>query len=127
MENKKYLNELHKEHGEWTSALQFAKDELVTFQHRLGEVVHANTKTEILAQVEHFQNQFIRQNEVIDILLHEINLEEDKLVASAQSNNVATEHRTMPENEKLVEEMKSFDKIYLELKEEFKSFLSMVL
>ncbi|MFY0643970.1 MAG: hypothetical protein JXR19_05850 [Bacteroidia bacterium] len=124
---QKYLSELHKEHVQWTKKLNFAKDEIKTFQNRLSEIVMANTKTEVLASLEHFQNQFIRQNEVIDEILHIIHLEEDKIVANAKQNNVATDHRKAAENEDLVDQMVSFEKIFAELKEEFKKYLSNVL
>lgn len=125
--NQKYLSELHQEHGEWTKKLNFVKDEISSFKNRLEEVVSANSKTEVLAEVEHFQNQFIRQNEVIDHLLHDINAEEDKVVENAKSNNVATDHRKMEENTKLVDRMTTFDKLYEELKQDFVSYLSKVL
>ena len=124
---QKYLSELHKEHVQWTKRLNFAKDEIKTYQNRLSEVVMANTKTEVLASLEHFQNQFIRQNEVIDELLHTIHLEEDKIVANAKQNNVATDHRKSAENINLVDQMESFDKLFEELKDEFKKYLSNVL
>ena len=124
---KKHLSELHSEHRQWTKKLNFVKDEILSFKNRLSEVVMANNKSAILAPAEHFQNQFIRQNEVIDELLHEINLEEHKIVENAKANNVATDRRSAEENVELVEKMKSFDKIYNELKTEFQSYLTHVL
>lgn len=124
---KKYLSELHTQHGEWTKKLDFAKDEIKSYNNRLSEVVQANTKTEVLAQLEHFQNQFIRHNEVIDELKHEISMEENKVVSSAKNNNVATDHRKLEENKALLDQINSFDKIFSELKEEFKLYLAKVL
>lgn len=124
---KKHLSELHTEHRQWTKKLNFVKDEILSFKNRLSEVVMANSKTDVLAPAEQFQNQFIRQNEVIDELLHEINLEESKIVANAKANNVATDRRRAAENVELVGKMKSFDKIYNELKTEFQTYLTQVL
>ncbi len=124
---KKHLSELHNEHLEWTQKLNFVKDEILSFKNRLSEVVMANSKNAVLAPAEHFQNQFIRQNEVIDELLHEINQEEHKIVENAKANNIATDRRRAEENVELVEKMKSFDKIYEELKFEFQSYLAQVL
>ena len=39
METKKHLTELHKEHGLWSKELEFAKDEIKSFNNRLSEVV----------------------------------------------------------------------------------------
>ncbi len=126
-ETKKYLSELHREHNDWEKALDFARDEISSFKNRLSEIVMANTKTEVLAQVEHFQNQFIRHNEVIDQLKHSIHAEEEKIAAIAQANNVATDRRKAKENMKLLDQMDSFDKLFSELKDEFKVFLTKVL
>ncbi|MBO6518229.1 MAG: hypothetical protein JJ975_16960, partial [Bacteroidia bacterium] len=106
--SEKYLTELHKEHVAWSKNLGFYRDEIETFKHRLEEIIVRNTKTEVTAQVEHFQNQFIRQNEVIDELLHDINAEESLIVKNAMANNVATDRRKAPENEELVDRMKVF-------------------
>lgn len=124
---KKYLSELHNEHNDWGKALDFARDEIKTYKNRLSEVVMANTKTDVLAQVEHFQNQFIRHNEVIDELKHAIHEEEEIIASNAKENNVATDHRKAAENMELLDQMDTFDKIFSELKDEFKSFLSKVL
>ncbi|MBT8327271.1 MAG: hypothetical protein KJP21_06075 [Bacteroidia bacterium] len=127
MENQKYLSELHKEHIEWRNQLNFVKDEIKTYKNRLSDVVSKNSKTEVLALAEHFQNQFIRHDEVIDTLLHDINEEEHKIVLMAKDNNVATDHRKADENEKLVDRMQIFDKIYKGLKNEYLEYLTKVM
>ncbi|MFT4523654.1 MAG: hypothetical protein ACI8ZN_002609 [Bacteroidia bacterium] len=119
---EKYLSELHKTNGEWVKKLEFYRDEVKTFNNRLEELVVQNTKVEVTAQIERFQNQFIRENEVIDILVHDIHEEEVKIAAMAQANNVATDHRKAEENAGLVDRMQMFDKIFAELKAEFTRF-----
>lgn len=120
---QKYIHELHAEHNEFLSTLAFAKDEIITFNNRLSDIVTANNKQEILAQVEHFQNQFIRHNEVIDELKHEIHECESKIAKLAEANNVATDHRKADDHVELRDQMETFNKIYNEMKSEFKSFL----
>ena len=120
---QKYLHELHAEHNEFLSVLAFAKDEIKTFKNRLDEVVTANNKAEVMTQVEHFENQFIRHNEVIDELKHEIHECEVKIAKLAESNNVATDHRKADDHIELRDQMETFNKIYAELKDEFKRFL----
>ena len=107
--NNPYLSELHKKYNNWIKSLDFYADELKTFTSRLEEVVMRNTKREVRAQIEHFQNQFIREKEVIDILKHDIAQDEKWLVANAKRNNVATDHRRVEENEKLVDRMETFE------------------
>jgi len=121
--SQKYIHELHTEHITYLSTLAFAKDEIKTFNNRLSEIITANTKKEILAQVEHFQNQFIRHNEVIDELKHEVHECETRIAKIAESNNVATDHKKVDDHTDLRDQMDTFSHIFSELKNEFKSFL----
>jgi ABC-type uncharacterized transport system ATPase subunit len=125
--NQQYLKTLHAENVEWSKSLGFYSDELKSFELRLSEVVIANTGTEVLSQVEHFQNQFIRQREVIDILNHEMNVGEDKILEEVKNNDVATDHRKMEDHSELRDQMQAFEKIYREMKAEFIEYLSKVL
>ncbi|MBL7811930.1 MAG: hypothetical protein JNL57_06865 [Bacteroidetes bacterium] len=124
MSDQKYLHELHAEHKLWISELTLATDELNSFGQRLQEVNAANTATEIRAQVEHFQNQFIRQKEVIDTLKHEINEHERSIAQVAEANNTASDHRKANDHSGARENMDSFRKIFADLKQEFITFLS---
>ena len=121
--SQKYIHELHTEHNTYLSTLAFAKDEIKTFNNRLSEIVMANTKLEILAQVEHFQNQFIRHNEVIDELKHDVHEYEVRIARIAESNNVATDHKKVEDHTELRDQMDTFNHIFSELKNEFKLFL----
>ncbi len=123
-QTKKYLHELHNEHRDFNSQLDFVVDELKTYTHRLEEVVTANTKQEIMQQVEHFQNQFIRHKEVIDELKSMIHHSEKELAQNAEENNVATDHRKTDDHAELRDQMESFNKIYNELKTEYLAFLA---
>ena len=71
----------HFEHTQWKRELLFWVDELKFFNQELGEIVSKWTDKDVLAQLEHFQNQFIRQSEVIDTLLHDIRIHEDDMAA----------------------------------------------
>lgn len=124
MSEQKYIQELHNDHKMWVSELVLAQDELKSFQGRLEEVNSANTSAEIKAMVEHFQNQFIREAEVIDILRHDIHAHEKEISAIAASNNVATDHRKVSDNVELRERMGTFKKIFSELKVEFIAFVA---
>ena len=65
---KKYVYDLHAEHREWLNKIAFYKDEIKIMRHRLEQVTEKNTSKEVLALVEHFQNQLIVQEEQNDIL-----------------------------------------------------------
>lgn len=121
---QKYLHELHSEHKQFMSEIALAKDEIKTYQNRLSEVVSANTAIEVLAQVEHFQNQFIRHQEVIDELNATIHHQEKEIASLAQANNVATDHRKADDHTALREDMVQFRKIFGELRMEYLKFLA---
>lgn len=123
----KYLHELHAEHRKFNAQLDFVIDEIRTFKHRLEEVAIANNKLEVMQQVEHFQNQFIRHKEVIDELKSMIHHHEKLIADLAETNNVATDHRKTEDHIELREQMVTFAKIYGDLKTEFLGFLSKTL
>lgn len=120
----KYLHELHAEHNQFLSELALAKDEIKSYQNRLSEVVSANTGLEVLAQVEHFQNQFIRHKEVIDELNAQIHHREKDIAQMAQSNNIATDRRKADDHTELRDGMDQFKKIFGELRMEYLKFLA---
>jgi len=127
MEAKTHISNLHSEHTEWLNTLSFNKDEIQTFNSRLAEVIKANNAVDVAANVEHFQNQFIRQREVIDELRHEIKQYENSLIQQVEANPVASDHRIVVDHPALRDQMETFERIYGELKNEFNHFLSKTL
>lgn len=127
MENQEYISELHKQNLVWKTTVNFVRDEIETYKNRLSEVVSKNTSTSVLAPAERFQNQFIRHNEVIDELLHDINAYEHVLVENIKENNIAVDHRKAEVNQNLVDRMETFNKIYADLKKEYLEYLGKVM
>ena len=119
-----YMSDLHFEHKVWLSSMAFYKDEIEIFRHRLAEVMNKNNKIEVTSRVESYQNKFIRQREVIDQLVHDINKDEDALIKDVKENPVASDHRFYPDHSTLRNRMESFDHIYKELKSEFMRFIA---
>lgn len=124
MEAKKHLTDLHNEHIEWIKSLQFYKEEVQILTNRLQELVTISNQTAVLAQIEHFQNQFIRQNEVIDELKHDIKQSENDITDTVQSNPVAVNRQSAPDHVVLRDRFETFEKLYKEMKEEFNKFAS---
>lgn len=115
----KYLSDLHHDHMMWLNTLQFRKEETTILEHRLKEIAARNTKQEVTAEVEHFQNNFIRQRELIDELRHEINAHESELEHEMMMKPVSVEHRYFLDHGKLRQRIKTFEKLYMELKNDF--------
>lgn len=119
-----YLKDLHGEHKEWVSAIAFGRDEIKTFKHRLEEVASKNTDHDFSAQLEHFQNQMIRHNEVYDILEHDIKKHEHELAEYAEDHPIAIDHVHFTDHSGLRDRVQQQDKLFRELKDELNRFLS---
>ncbi|MFK7972671.1 MAG: hypothetical protein AB8F95_20035 [Bacteroidia bacterium] len=119
-----YLADLHLDHKIWTRRMNFFKEEIELFESYLGEVLDKNTSKDCARSVEHFQNQFIRQKEVIDELNHDIKLKEEALAKYANENPVAIDHKYFQPEPILTDRYKTFEKIYHDLKEEYRLFLA---
>jgi len=112
----------HADHTEWMSKLKFYADEITLMKGRLGELASKNNQSDVLAQVEHFQNQLIVQKNNIDELAHTIKVDESSLEKEVNKNPVAVDHREMPSHSKEKEAVDAFEKNFNELRAEFKTF-----
>jgi hypothetical protein len=121
---KIFLGDLHFENQLWTRQLNFYKEEIGMFEEYLGKVAVSQSPSEVGAQVEHFQNQFIREKEVIDTLTHDIKVEEQRLAKEAADQLVSISPVEFENHQSLRDQMTQFEKIYHELKIEFRRFLS---
>ena len=122
--NKVYLSDLHFEHRQWMNELKFWEDEIRSFNNRLGEIVTRYTSNDIRAKVEHFQNQFILHNEVIDVLKKDVKTHEKFIALQAEDNPVAIDRVHFDDHTGLRERMDTQRNIYSELKMEYFGFLS---
>jgi hypothetical protein len=119
------IQSLHLEYNTWIAELNFDTELIRIFESHLAELVSRNSGTEIRAQIEHFQNQFIRQKEVIDELKHELNIAEKQLAGFAKEMSaVGYENERLDNHAGLRDKFLIFRKIFSELKEEFHRFES---
>lgn len=121
---QKNIYSSHAENSEWLNKLFFYKDEIALMQKRLEEVCKANTGKEVLAGVEHFQNQLIIQRDNIDRIKHEIGLDEKSLEKNVNDNPVAVDHRKVNDHAAQREAVTTFENNFNELRTELKTFLS---
>jgi len=119
-----YMSDLHYEHTLWKRQIDFQIDELAFFKHRLEDVVTRWTDQDILAQVEHFQNTFIRYKEVLDIQLHDIKLKEQELVKFVKKHPVASDHAHFQDHTKLRDSVETQLEMFYATKKEFVRFLT---
>ncbi len=119
-----YDTDLHFEHQRWQSELYFWKDELKSFNNRLSELITRWTKKEVLAQLEHFQNEFILHGGVIDNLLESIEIHESGIARQNLAGQQALDTVMLKNHMEIRRQMEAQRQIYADLKKEFFAFLS---
>lgn len=122
MSDKKPITELHSEVTEWISDVKLVRTEIQTFQDELKEIVEKNSHEEVLKGVEHFQNQFIRQLEVSDELLHDLHLVDRQLAEDASSGK-DSDKIFDKENTGVRDRVETNNNMFTELKNEYHLFL----
>lgn len=103
---------------EMLNKVEFYKHDIKILQGRLGEIAQKNSATEVLSMVEHFQNQYIIQNEQADILNHDIKESRRKIEEEVNKNPVAVDHRKIDDNTELRDKVAQFEKSMADLRSE---------
>jgi hypothetical protein len=124
METKANIYPQHGENTEWTNKLNFYKDDIRIMTGRLEEVAAKNSSKEVLAEVEHFQNQLIIQRNNIDEALHAVKINEEELQAEINRNPIAVDHRKVEYHTKEKELVEAFEKNFNDLRGEFNEFIA---
>jgi len=96
MSKQEPIYKQHEENREFTSKLDFYKDEIKILEGRLGELASKNSKNDILGELEKYQNQLIIQRNNIDEIAHKVKINEDALQKEVVKNPVAVDHRHVP-------------------------------
>jgi hypothetical protein len=124
MTTQKYLTDLHHDHKEWLNVLSFYGEDIISMKKRLEEVASKNTDRDMHAWVERFQNRLIIQSEQIDILKHDINHCESKILQNVEDNPVASDRRKIDDHVDLREKMQTFDLLFNKLRKDLLSFVA---
>lgn len=119
-----YNENLHFEHTLWKSELSFWNDELKTFENRLSELVTRWTDKEVLAQLEHYQNEFILHGGVIENLQETIEEHEANIAGHSKKGDESLDVALTKKHIEFREKMETQRQIYADLKKEFFRFLS---
>ena len=122
MSNQETIYNQHQENTEWLSKLNFYSDEVKIMTGRLEEITSKNNARDVLAQVEHFQNQLIIQKNNIDEIRHSVKHDENKLESEINKNPVAVDHRNTEYHETEKDMVETFENNFNSLREEFNEF-----
>ena len=115
---------LHQEHLEWLNKLDFYKDDIAILKKRIEEVASKNTGHEVMAMIEHFQNQLIIQRNELDEFRHAIKEHENEVEAAVKANPTATNRQRLSDDPMLRTRMERYETIFNELRMELYRFLS---
>jgi hypothetical protein len=113
------LEEMLVEHKEWQGKINFYRYEIERMKSELATALMTDRNQYNMPQVEHYQNQFILQRDVLDVMRHDFKQHENKLEdhSSHPMMNLAAMH--LSEREKLI----SFEEIFKELRADFHAFI----
>ena len=114
----------HSENTDWQNKLSFYKDELKIMQERLEEISKKNTSKEVMKEVEHFQNQFIIQNDNISRIARSLKSDEKKLQDNIKRNPVAVDHRKAEDHSDERNTVQGFENNFESLRRDYNNFLS---
>ncbi|MFI5222410.1 MAG: hypothetical protein ACHQK8_08800 [Bacteroidia bacterium] len=111
------------EHVGWLDYIDHTKSELKEMQLKLSQLSPANT-LKFAAKVEQFQNRFIRQREVTDILRHNIKAHENDIERMTRLSLDYLQLRVANDHTVLKSEFKRYMELFVELAQDFNEFLA---
>jgi hypothetical protein len=112
----------HEENTEWSSKLDFYKDEVTILTGRLKEIASKNSSAEAMVHTERFQNQLMIQENAINEISHLIKNNEKELELEVDKNPVAIDHRKVEYHTKEQKLIVGFEKNFKELRADFNRF-----
>jgi hypothetical protein len=119
--NIKHVSNLH---SDALRGLEFYEQELVILRKRLEEIAGDNTGREVAVNIEHFQNQFLIQNNNIDELKHKIKENLKAIESQVMSSAGFVDQDSMSLNADLYEQYLTQEKIVNDIRHEFNRFAS---
>lgn len=119
-----YNIDLHFEHENWLRELNFWEDEIKSFQLRLEELVIRWTDSNILAEIDKFQNQFMIQEMEINSLKNQIAMHEKNMSGHYEKNEDVLNKIFVSQHIQFREIMTTERNLYHNLKKDLFHFLT---
>ncbi|MFD1293892.1 hypothetical protein ACFQ5N_08600 [Lutibacter holmesii] len=115
-----FLSDLNFNLDVWKRELKFQESEMDYFEEKLEHIAIRNFGSEMMRQLESFQNKIIRERKVISDLRHKIRMKRREIAQAKYDNNA--EVKFYEKQVLLKDEMKTFVKMHYELKEDMMDF-----
>jgi len=103
-------NQFEHEHTAWLRSLEFFKQENALLKYRLSEMVDNNEDDLFLQMAEHFQNELLLKDELLNTLLKDLH---------GLQNSEKLSDKMISRQNKLRNEILEFEKSFLHLSNEF--------
>lgn len=123
MEQEVTLPEFHRTIAGWKDEVNSVRQDLTSLKDHLEKTIGSNTKHEMLAHVEHFQNQFIRHKEVADELFHDLKQASKLLAKDNDGDNTLNNKDGGSTMQYLTDRMHTFKRLFMALKSDFNRFI----
>lgn len=118
MEKPENLSDLLGEHANWQNQILGFRQEIAAMNEKLSLIVSRHTPRDVPAHAEHFQNQFILQRDVLDIMRHDFKQYENMIEAEQLKNTTASKELLDMRNAYLVR-LNDYRRILEDLQNEF--------
>ncbi|NDC40352.1 MAG: hypothetical protein EBZ77_02220 [Chitinophagia bacterium] len=87
MNSKVNVSHVNNMHNQWLRTINFYKTEFAILKGILTEIAGKNTNSDLMKEVEHFENQFRVQNNNMDELSHKIMANVQAIAQQAQHSS----------------------------------------
>lgn len=121
---KDTISHLHIISKDWIREIQFYKSEIPLFRKRLEEIASDYTSSDVLAQVDHFENRLLIMRNHYDELLHDLNLKEQEILGKAAINPKYINAKMVEIDNKIIELIDYTANEFKNFKSEFYKFLA---
>lgn len=121
--NELKLKQIQYESETWKRLLGFIVEENIHLKNRLSEVLSDRFNVELLDEIERFHSRFIREDELVSLLRHDL-AELDKLLVREVFEDGPLKKKADKRFSQLRIHIKKAEKEYGKLKMEFNSYLT---
>jgi uncharacterized coiled-coil protein SlyX len=114
---------IEKEHFTWLKHLDFYKAQLGVMDKELQGFAKESSSKKVAPRIEQFQNQFIRQREVMDELRHNIKQHENEIERMTRFALEYLRDRVTKDHMVLRADYKRFVELFIEMEQDFHDFM----
>ena len=111
-------------HSDALRSLDFYKQDIKILRNRLEEITADNTRREVAVMIEHFQNQFLIQQNNIDELKHKLHDNLSNIQNQVMEYAGFISETSSAENVDLYDQYLTIEKLVNEIRQEFNRFAS---